>query len=98
VPNPTATAILRAGDLADVATLFRNDLAYANNPAVPKNPHTFLTNIAIPAAAPYAVGAQQQIAVFFATGGATVIDPDGAGPMFEVPVTLPLPETLSFIP
>ena len=98
VPNPTTTAILRAGDLADAATLFRNDLANAINSTVPKNPHTFLTNIAIPAAAPYAVGAQQQIAVFFATNGATVIDPDGPGPMFEVPVNLPLPETLSFIP
>jgi hypothetical protein len=98
VPNPTATAILRAGDLATDATLFRNDLAYAANPAVPKNPHTFLTNIAIPAAAPYAVGAQQQIAVFLATSGATVIDPDGVGLLFEVPVNLPLPETLGFIP
>jgi hypothetical protein len=98
VPNPTATAILRAGDLAADATLFRNDLAYAANPAVPKNPHTFLTNIAIPAAAPYAVGAQQQIAVFLATNGSTVIDPDGVGLLFEVPVNLPLPETLGFIP
>jgi len=98
VPNPTTTAILRAGDLADRATLFRNDLAFLNNAAVPKNPHTFLTNIGIAAAAGYAVGAQQQIAVFFATHGAQTIDPDGAGPFFEVPVVLPLPETLSFIP
>jgi hypothetical protein len=98
VPNPTATAILRAGDLATDATLFRNDLAYAANPAVPKNPHTFLTNIAIPAAAPYAVGAQQQIAVFLATNGSTVIDPDGVGLLFEVPANLPLPETLGYLP
>jgi hypothetical protein len=28
----------------------------------------------------------------------TVIDPDGAGPLFEVPITGPLPETLNFIP
>jgi Bacterial Ig-like domain len=98
VPNPTATALLRAGDLADRATFFRNDLAFAVNPGVGKNPHTFLTNIANAAAAPYAVGAQQQIAIFFASNGATVIDPDGAGPFFEVPVSLPLPETLNFIP
>jgi len=99
VPNPTATAILRAGDLADRAVYFRNDLAYAANPAVGKNPHTFLTNIGSPAGAPYAVGAQQQIAAFFASNGAVLIDPDGAaGPFFEVPIAGPLPETLNFIP
>jgi hypothetical protein len=98
VPNPTASAILRAGDLADRATFFRNDLAFAVNPGVGKNPHTFLTNIGTAASAPYAVGAQQQIAIFFASNGATVIDPDGVGPFFEVPVSLPLPETLNFIP
>lgn len=98
VPNPTSSAILRAGDLAGRATFFRNDLAYGVNPGVGKNPHTFLTNIGNAAAAPYAVGGQQQIAAFFASQGTTVIDPDGAGPFFEVPVSLPLPETLSFIP
>ena len=98
VPNPTSSAIIRAGDLADRTTFFRNDLAFAANPGVPKNPHTFLTNISIPAAAGFAVGAQQQIAIFFASNGGTVIDPDGVGPFFEVPINLPLPETLSFIP
>ena len=99
VPNPTATAILRAGDLADRAVFFRNDLAYAANPAVGKNPHTFLTNIGNPAGAPYAVAAQQQIAAFLASDGTVLIDPDGAaGPFFEVPIAGPLPETLNFIP
>lgn len=98
VPNPTSSAIVRAGDLADRVTYFRNDLAHAANPAVPKNPHTFLTNIANAAAAPYAVGAQLQIATFFAAHGATTIDPDGAGPFFEVPIDGPLPETVNFIP
>ena len=99
MPNPTATAILRAGQLADRALYFRNDLAYAaTGGAVPKNPHTFLTNIGVAASAAYAVGAQTQIAVFFATNGMTTIDPDGAGPIFEVPVVPPLPEDLSFIP
>ncbi len=98
VPNPTSSAILRAGGLADRATYFRNDLAYGVNPAVGRNPHVFLTNIGNAAAAPYAVGAQQQIAVFFASGGTTVIDPDGAGPFFEVPIAGPLPETLNFLP
>jgi len=98
VPNPTSTALLRAGDLADRAVYFRNDLAYAAFPTLDKNPHTFLSNIGTAAAAPFAVAAQTQMAVFFATGGASVIDPDGAGPIFEVPIVLPLPETLSFIP
>jgi hypothetical protein len=99
VPNPTTTAILRAGDLADRATFFRNDLAFLANPAFPKNPHTFLTNIAAaPAVAAVAVGAQSQIAVFFASNGALTIDPDGPGPLFEVPIAGPLPEDLAFIP
>ena len=98
VPNPTTTAIVRAGALQDRTTRYRNDLAFANDPNVPKNPHTFLTNIASPSAAAYAVGAQIQIAEFFKSNGAVVIDPDGAGPFFEVPVSLPLPETLNFIP
>lgn len=98
VPNPTTSAILRAGALADRAVLYRNDLAVAANPAVPKNPHTFLTNIGVSAAVAYAVGAQTQIALFFASGGALVIDPDGAGPFFEVPLIGTPPETLSFLP
>ncbi len=98
VPNPTTSAILRAGDLKDRATYFRNDLAFAVNAAVGKNPHTFLTNIFNPAGAGYAVAAQRQIATFFASGGATTIDPDGVGPFFETPIAGPLPETLNFIP
>ena len=96
VPNPTATAILRAGALASRATLFRNDLAFAANPAVNKNPHTFLTNITGPGA-PYALAAQQQIATFLASDGAITIDPDGAGLFFETPTSM-LPEDLAFIP
>lgn len=97
VPNPTASAILRAGDLTDRTTYFRNDLAHAANPAVSKNPHTFLTNVVGPGAA-FAIGAQQQIATFFASNGTVVIDPDGAGPFFEVPIVGPLPEVTNFIP
>lgn len=98
VPNPTSSAILRAGGLADRATYFRNDLAYAANPAVGRNPHTFLTNIGNAAAAPNAIAAQTQIALFLASGGVTVIDPDGAGALFEVPIAGPLPEGLNFLP
>ena len=98
VPNPTSTAIVRAGDFKDRTTYFRNDLAHAANPLVPKGPHTFLTNVGIPAAAPYAIAAQSQIAVFFKSNGTIVIDPDGAAPFFETPIVGPLPEGLNFIP
>lgn len=98
VPNPTSSAIVRAGGLADRTTYFRNDLAYANNPAVGKNPHTFLTNISSAAGAGYALAAQAQIAAFFASHGTLVIDPDGAGPYFETPLVGALPEGTNFIP
>jgi hypothetical protein len=98
VPNPTSSALVRAGDLTDRTVYYRNDLAFAANAAIPKNPHTFLTNLANAAAAPIAVAAQQQIATFFVSRGTVVTDPDSAGPLFEVPIAGPLPETLSFIP
>ena len=106
VPNPTTTAILRAGDLADRATFYRGDLAAAVA-GVPTNPHEFLTDLNNPDAFGIALGAQLQIATFFASEvvpGMTplVIDPDELGlfpvDVFEVPVVLPLPEGLNFIP
>jgi hypothetical protein len=99
VPNPTATALIRSGDLKDRATFFRNDLAFALNVGFGKNPHTFLTNIGgTPQVAAVAVGGQTQIGIFLATDGALTIDPDGPGPLFEVPIAGPLPEDLGFIP
>jgi hypothetical protein len=98
VPNPTTSAILRAGNLAPRATLYRNDLAYAATAgAVGKNPHTFLTNIASPAGTGFALAAQAQIATFFASDGATTIDPDGPAPFFETPTSM-VPEDLAYIP
>ncbi len=102
VPNPTTSAIIRAGGLNDRTTLFRNDLAFAADPTFPKNPHTFLTRIpgltSSAGAAAAAVAAQDQIAQFFASGGTLVIDPDGAGPLFETPIAGAPPEDLAFIP
>ena len=99
VPNPTSSAIVRAGGLEGSTTLFRNDLAVLADPTntVPKNPHTFLTNIGNPAMVPLALAGQTQIAEFFKSNGSVVIDPDGAGPLYETPIALPLPETLNFI-
>ncbi len=97
VPTPTASAIFRAGDLADRSTYFRNDLVRQAFPTAPANPHTFLTNIGVPSVAALAVAAQAQIAIFFETDGTVVIDPDTAtGAFFEVPIVGPLPEVLNF--
>ena len=100
VPNPTGSAIIRAGELEDRTTFYRHDLTVAANPTVTRNPHTFLTGILTPPLAMQMVGlqAQAQIAQFFATDGSDTIDPDGAGPLFETPIALPLPETPNFIP
>lgn len=104
VPNPTATALIRSGDLTDRTTFFRNDIALALNAGFPTNPHTFLTNVGgSPAAAAAAIEAQTQIAVFMASDGAITIDPDSVGliplapPLFETPIAGPLPEDLGFI-
>ena len=96
VPNPNGTALLRAGDLADRATFYRHDLAFAENPTLPKNPHTFIISTNVAAFKPIALGAQEQIAVFFATDG-EIIHPEPSQ-FFEVPIVLPLPEDFNFIP
>jgi len=113
VPNPTTTAILRAGDLADRATFVRTNLVFPVNPRpFPNNiylyPHTFLQIFADPALTAIALQAQQQIASFLALDGTNqnlnpfdgtqILDPDGASPVFEVPIVPPLPEALNYFP
>ena len=93
VPNPTTSALLRAGDLVGRATYFRNDIAGPGGTSLYANPHTFLTGIGSPTTAPAAVQAQTQIATFFVSNGTLTIDPDGSGPVFETPISGPLPET-----
>jgi hypothetical protein len=104
VPNPTQTAVVRAGELTDRLTLFRTDLFYATQPrplpaaiAPPFYPHTFLNTFSPPGAAAVTLQAQAQIATFLATDGGVTIDPDAAGPLFETPIAGPLPETLNFL-
>jgi hypothetical protein len=102
VPNPTTSAIIRAGGLQDRTTAFRNDLAFAADATFPKNPHTFLTRVPglapSPAVAAVALAAQDQIAQFFASGGSVVVDPDGGGALFETPLSVPPWEDLAYIP
>ena len=95
VPNPLTSAMLRAGDLADRATLYRHDLASAENPSLLKVGHPFAYLVS--AFGDISRGAQEQIATFFESDGAIVIHPEPER-FFEVPVTGPLPEDLSFIP
>jgi hypothetical protein len=94
-PNPATSALLRAGDLADRATFYRHDLARAENPQLPENPHSFISDIA--SFGPIALGAQEQMANFFASDGTEVIHPEPAR-FFETPIQGPLPEDLSFDP
>jgi hypothetical protein len=96
VPNPATTAILRAGDLADRATFYRHDLAFAENPQLPTIPHGFLTRLDILGFRAITRGAQEQIATFFATDGQVIIHPEPAR-FFETPIQGPLPEDLNFI-
>src|SRR5712671_6622190 len=100
VPNPTATALIRSGDLTDRTTFYRNDIAFPLGLGL-NNPHTFLTSLP----KPIAIEPQIQIGVFFATDGALTIDPDSVGllpasvpPLFETPIAGPLPEDLGFLP
>ena len=84
VPNPTSSTLMRAGQLRDVTTLYRNDLT----PTAGSDPHGFLID-------PRITGRQLgqiQVATFLTSGGATIVDPDGSAPVFEVPI--PDPATL----
>jgi hypothetical protein len=98
-PNPTNAAILRTGDLADRATIYRNDLAFAENPAVPKNQHAFLLRIdsPVPLVRQVAFGAQEQMAMFLASEGALTLDPEPSR-LFEELIDLALLEDLDYIP
>jgi hypothetical protein len=96
--SPGKSALLRADDLSDQATFFRNDLLFVANSTVPKTPHLFPTRSTpgLPEQ-PIALGAQQQIATFFASDGTVIIHPEPAQ-YFKVHIMLPLPEDLNFIP
>ena len=97
MPNPSTTAILRAGNLADRAVLYRHDLAFAENPALPKDPHLFTVGIGNVALRNIALEAQRQVAIFFASNGTLIIQPNPVR-YFEVPSSSPLPEALNYIP
>jgi len=94
VPNPSSTALIRAGGLEDRTTYYRHDLAFVENPALPRDPHGFMP-LPLQFGA-IARGAQEQIAVFFESDGAVTLHPEPRR-FFEVPIMQPLPEGLNFI-
>ncbi len=90
VPNPTTTAILRAGNLADRATFVHTDLVFTANPIllprmVYNYPHGFMGQGIKPGypdkVRAIAYRAQHQIASFFASDGTLIIDPDTIDPI-----------------
>jgi hypothetical protein len=96
--DATMTAIVRAGDLADSTLFYRHDLARAEDPSVPPNPHGFALAVNNPSALfrTIALGAQDMAGRFFFSDGgpATVPEPRR---FFEFPISLPLPEGTNFI-
>jgi hypothetical protein len=96
IPNPLETAVVRAGDLADRTVFYRHDVAFAENTARPKTSHTFMISIDVASMREISLSAQEQIAVFFASDGKSLIQPEPAR-YFEVPIRLLLPESLNYI-
>jgi hypothetical protein len=110
-PNPTTTAIVRAGELADRAVWYRHDLYYtACGSASVRNPHTFAVTLDNPFWRPVALAAQDTAGQLFSSDGATVTVTDPRPfvvactavlpPLFEYPFPLPLRqefEDLNFV-
>jgi hypothetical protein len=97
VPNPAASAVIRAGNLDAQTTFYRHDLASAADPLLLKNPHQCLTLIRDPRFVAISRAAQEHVAKFLASEGLIVTQPEPVK-YFEVPITGPLPEALNFVP
>ena len=89
VPNPTSATMVRAGDVADLVAFYRND----RTATADSNPHGFLLDPRIQGRNQ----AQQQVVDFILSDGETILDPDGGGNTWEVPIADPATlETLNF--
>jgi hypothetical protein len=80
VPNPTSATLIAAGRLFDRTALYRND----RTAQAARNPHSFLLDPSFPEGF---LPGQRQISEFLLSGSIT--DPDGAGPVWEVPISDP---------
>lgn len=88
VPNPSTSALLRAGRLAKYATYLRWDIMLQLDPNVIWESHDFILNM---------TESREQIAEFFKTEGTTIIDPDDrGGQLWETPIVPPLPEDTNY--
>ena len=94
---PTAYNIIHGAQLEDRTALYRHDLFWPTAPTAPKNAHGFPIMLPQAPYRPIVVGAQEQIAGFLASGGATTPSPAPAE-YWEFPLTRRLPDTLNYIP
>ena len=78
---PATAKAFRAGRLSDRLTYYRND----KTPSSGNDPHAFLADPRLFGNS----GAEAELAAFLQSYGRNVIDPDGPGPIFEVPIADP---------
>jgi hypothetical protein len=95
--NPSATEALTDAGLLGNALYYRHDLAFAQDPTIPKNPHMVVVSPTAPNVLFRSVsrGAQAHIADFHASGGSIVNLPEPAW-LWEVPMA-ERPDSLNFI-
>ena len=84
VPNPTTAALLRAGLLQPVSSLYRHDPAGVSERF--QNPHGFLVWTIFPEVHTIGRAAQEQVARFFVSGGRRI---EPVLPQFEIGAALP---------
>ena len=96
--NPSASEAAINSNLLPNTLYYRHDLAFAQDPTIPKNPHMLIFAPNSPNALVRAVsrGMQAQMADFHASGGTIVNTPTPTG-LWEVPIVSSL-DFLSFIP
>ena len=103
IPNLNTSQMLVSGALVDHATFYRHDFAYADNSTtLPKDAHAFTSGFRagqtnVPAIAAIALAAQEQVARFFESDGALVIQPQPVR-YFESPMKQPVPDSTYYIP
>jgi hypothetical protein len=95
--NPSASEAVINSDLLPNTLYYRHDLAFAQDPTIPKNPHLLIYASNSPNALVRAVsqGMQAQMADFHASGGRIVNTPT-PNEFWEVPIVSPL-DDLNFI-
>ena len=95
--NPSATEALTDAGLLENTFYYRHDLAFAQDPTIPKNPHMVVVSPTASNALFRSVsrGAQAQIADFHASAG-TIVNPPKPAWLWEVPM-LERPDSLNFI-